>query len=669
MTKLFNSLHLVTLSTIIATIAIIVIYPAALPISPASASSSLYPVSEQIIPGKSELGIPEVEEIIFSADRIPMSHEISTACISVVPYLDMESSPRKNLTELLSNIPSLDSVQSSALSGPGSIFLRGANAGHTTILLNGIRLRDPIAPNGALDTTLLTTTGLDRVEVVRGPMSSSWGSDAMGGVIGLHTIQGEGDPTGELSLLYGSEDTFQKSLAFSGSEKKLSFSVAADILTSSGISMAGAIHGNTERDASNSEVLTVDFNQKMTREANLGLFLRTQRRKNHIDDSGGLNGDDPDRRTGSMLNTGALKLEVKNSSAIHRFILSRSKSRRTDHDATNPDEFMGYLASTFSGTSEDAEWQMMKNLPRGTIQTGLAWSRDTGESRLESMTQFGPFTSIFSRMAMENRSAFLSTAWKINSTMDRNGNCSSIFGMALRNDSRKNGDSKTTYRISLGHQLTDRFKLRMNFGTGFKSPTLYQLHAPDYGDRNLRSETSRGWDISLESTTDETGKISLTWFANTIEQLIDFNMVTWKYLNLSKAHTQGVEAQWFLPDKPWGQFSLFLSTLKAINEETGERLPRRARLRGGITFRKEWRKLAFTAKLTHQSGAQDLAGWPAALISMDRSTIMDIDLIYRLKQYVTVQASVRDLGNQSAEPVTGYGSEGRTFHAGVRFCF
>ncbi len=147
--------------------------------------------------------------------------------VTVITSQDIEAKQNRTVPDALSGVPGLNVVQSG---GPGnitSVFIRGTDANHTKVLIDGIDVSDPSSPDGAFDFAHLMTSGIDRIEVLRGPQSGLYGSDAIGGVIDIRTKPGSGPAQITGSVEGGSFATFNQTAGVSGSSGPLSYSFNA----------------------------------------------------------------------------------------------------------------------------------------------------------------------------------------------------------------------------------------------------------------------------------------------------------------------------------------------------------------------------------------------------------------------------------------------------------
>ena len=128
------------------------------------------------------------------------------------------------MPDALSTVPGLNVVQTGGPGGQTSVFMRGTNSNHVKVLIDGIDVSDPSTPGGAFDYAHLLTGDVERIEVLRGPQSGLYGSDAIGGVISITTKKGEGPPKVTSSLEAGSFGTFNQTASLSGSQGRFNYS-------------------------------------------------------------------------------------------------------------------------------------------------------------------------------------------------------------------------------------------------------------------------------------------------------------------------------------------------------------------------------------------------------------------------------------------------------------
>src|ERR1700761_4910213 len=193
-------------------------------------SAALAPLSIAASPqSQSDLTVPP-ENVVVTATRIATPTVEVASSITLIDASDIDARQQRSLPDILRDVPGLNLVQSGGEGGQASIFMRGTNSNHTKVLVDGIEVSDPSSPSGAYDFGKFNSADIARVEVLRGPQSGLYGSDAIGGVINIITKSGAGAPTFTASAEGGSFDTFNEHVGLSGSEGDFHFAASIDHL-------------------------------------------------------------------------------------------------------------------------------------------------------------------------------------------------------------------------------------------------------------------------------------------------------------------------------------------------------------------------------------------------------------------------------------------------------
>jgi vitamin B12 transporter len=166
--------------------------------------------------------------VVYSPTAVVTPESNIASSVTVITAADIQREQRRTVPDALSTVPGLNIVQTGGPGGQTSIFMRGTNSNHTKVLIDGIDVSDPSNPNRSFDFGQLLTADIDRIEVLRGPQSGLYGSDAIGGVISVITKKGEGPPKVTATVEGGSFGTFNQSASLSGSDRQINyaFSVA-----------------------------------------------------------------------------------------------------------------------------------------------------------------------------------------------------------------------------------------------------------------------------------------------------------------------------------------------------------------------------------------------------------------------------------------------------------
>src|SRR4029077_5171657 len=165
----------------------------------------------------------EPQQVVVSATRTPTPAVEVASSITVITADDIEARQERTISDVLKDVPGLNVVQTGGPGGVTSVFIRGTNSNHTKVLIDGIDVSDPSNSTGAFDFGQLLTPDIERIEVLRGPQSGLYGSDAIGGVINIITRSGSGPMTLAAGLEGGSFETFNQAARLRGSPEAIHY--------------------------------------------------------------------------------------------------------------------------------------------------------------------------------------------------------------------------------------------------------------------------------------------------------------------------------------------------------------------------------------------------------------------------------------------------------------
>lgn len=238
----------------------------------------------------------DLEEIVVTPTKTEEAMGTVSNSITVLDGKELSYQGKITVKEALRQVPGIDVVQSGTFGGPTSIFIRGTNSSQTLIMLDGIKMYDAMEPNGACDLAHFTMDNVERIEIVRGPQSALWGSDAIGGVINIITKKGRGKPSIAISFEGGSFNSYRETLNVQGEHQGLHFSLGVSRFDTNGISRAEERDGNSEKDpycnTSVSNKLDYDVSDNLI----FGNTFHYINSEFEYDDWFGPGGDDPNRK-------------------------------------------------------------------------------------------------------------------------------------------------------------------------------------------------------------------------------------------------------------------------------------------------------------------------------------------------------------------------------------
>lgn len=613
-------------------------------------------------------------EIVVTATRLETPVKEIASSVTVITRDDLDRMKKTTVIEALEQVLGLTLIQNGPAGAASSVLIRGANSEHTLVMLDGVELNDPISPSRSCDLAHLSLANVDRIEILRGAQSTLYGSDALGGVINIITRKGEGKPQFSFSSLAGSFGTLSSLARFSGSKDKIHYSLATSYLRTDGFSAAStAYEGNEEKDGYRNFTLSANLSYALREGLDVSLSVRTINTKSDIDNFGGPYGDD----TNSIqyYKSLILKGEMRELLFQNRWEQKLSFSL-VDHDRNyeNPADEVHLFESEqsrFRSKQWKFDWQHNLYLHRSnTLTFGLVYAEEQGHSEYHSESLWGPYSSAFPLQSAHN------TGFYIQDQLRWGKRFFATIGARL--DIHSQAGKALTFRIApafLIEQTGTKFKA--TYGTGFKSPSLYQLFAPEtlwgpVGNESLKPEESKTWDFGVEQTLlGERLFLGITLFASLYENLIDFDF-TRGFINILKASSQGAEVS--LRAKPTR--SLLLKALytrtRAKDEETEKPLLRRP-------------EDQFTAELNLQfldKGRLDLSfiyigkredmewiGWTSHRVSMPSYTLVNAVISYDLSDNHNIFLHLQNILNQEYEIIKGYGTPGFSAYGGFRIRF
>ena len=432
----------------------------------------------------------QLDDVIVTASRTAQTVDQTLAPVSVITRKDIEQSLATSVPELLSTLPG---VQMSTSGGPGalaSLFIRGTATSQSLVLINGQRIGS--AANGQASLQYLDPDQIERIEVVRGPKSSLYGADAIGGVINIITRKGKGDTALSLSAGYGSHNTRTASTNISGSNETTHYHLGVSRFITDGYDRTLKKTGTDgDDDAYHNTTVTLTGDHDIFDHLNVGLSFYQSTGTSEYD----LSGSAPRVEFKQQLISGSLKYQI-NDDWNSGLTLSNSKdnAKRTRS---------GF--DSFGNTERNqATWQNDISVFDNTLLTaGVDYYKD----KLDQSNNF----KVKDR---SNKALFVQTQ----TILDNND-----FQISLRRDDNEAYGLKTTGGIAWGVNLPNNFRLITSYNTAFKAPNFYDLYYPysgNYkGNTDLKPEQSKNKEIELRHSFGQQ-QWSMSIFQNDIKDLI-----------------------------------------------------------------------------------------------------------------------------------------------------
>ncbi|HSA95625.1 MAG TPA: TonB-dependent receptor [Acidobacteriota bacterium] len=565
-------------------------------------------------------------------------------------------------------------VVTSRNGGPGaaaSVSVRGAGSEHTLFLLDGLELNDPINPARSFDLAHLALSEVERIEVLRGPQGLLYGSDALGGVINIITRTGRGRPRFTLASSADTLGTLSADASVAGSSEKAEYSLAIFHERTPGISAASsAFPGNVEKDGYRHLSLSGRIGYAFRPATSLTLFLRAVTARTELDNFGGPGGDDPNSRQdyGTLQARTQLRDLSRGGRWERTLNLSWLGSRR-DHlnptDATHPDdrEEGSYRSDLFK-----LDWQNNLFLaPTHTLTAGLELEEERGRSDYTAEGAWGVSESSFPSARAGSAGLYLLDHWEAGDRF--------FVTAGVRAETHRRTGAALTFRVAPAYLIAATgTRLKASFGTGFKSPSLYQLFAPatswgPVGNPDLRPERATGLDAGIEQRL-AGGRfiLGVTWFQNRLRDLVDFDYQA-GYINIGRARLEGLEASAEFRPAEGFHIGAAYTRLSARDLDAGTDLLRRPRnkLSADASARLFGRfDLAASLLWVGRRLDRDFSSYPTATVALPGYVLLDAVLSVPLGSGLEVFVRADNLLGTRYETVWGYGSPGRALRTGLR---
>jgi vitamin B12 transporter len=567
--------------------------------------------------------------IQVTASRVPETVEDTLADVSVITRSDIDASVARDVLDLLRLQAGVDIYRTG---GPGqqtSLFLRGTNSNHVLVLIDGVRAAS--SNTGAFAFEWLPLDAVERIEIVRGPRASYWGSDAIGGVIQIFTRKLEGP---RVALEYGSYDDAAGSAGIGHWDGANGYSVQVGARHVGGFSASnpGICNGpddpfctfNPDDDGFRNTNLTARGAHTIGSQLLSATLYRSQGQvefdqgsSNVIEQDAGINLE------GDLGTNWSHRLELGNAR----------------EDLNTPDFFTLYLTRRNS-----LLWQNeIKFGDRQRLIAGIDLIHESGETR---DTLAG--TPLYDD-SRNDRALF--TGWQAG------------FGafdseVSVRYDDYSEFGGKTTGSAALGWRATDFARIYASYGDGFRSPTLNELFSPGYGGQfagnpALDPERSHSTELGIEITPGAGQRIKANLYSTRVSDLISFTGPDFQAENIARASIDGAELVYELVAGAWNMHAAYTYE-DARDEITDTQLLRRPKNKfTTVAERRFGERFSAGAEFIYADDAQDIAG-----TVLPSYAVVNLRAQYVINTSWTLRGRVENLFDRNYELVHGYNTPG-----------
>jgi len=616
--------------------------------------------------------VVSLDKITVTATRMETPLREVASSMSVISAEEVKMRQDEMMIDLLRDIPGVDVFQTAGVGTHSQVYIRGASAEHTLVLLDGMEMNDPMSPGRSCEFAHLTLDNIERIEVLRGPQSTLYGSDAMGGVINILTKKGKGKPSFLILGEGGSYKTFRGTGGVAGDWKWLDYSLNASRKFSKGLSAASEEYGNTEPDGYINNSVCGRVGIAPSDKVKIDFYGRYTGAENDIDNWGGPGGDDPNSKiyTDQTALKGQAHFLLFNELWEQKLNVAYTNNNRNTSNGTDEAHPFDSDRSTYRGRILKADWQNNLYIYKvNTITLGFEIEQERGESENSFESAQGPSSSVF-----KDRKSILGAGY----VQDHIKLWNSFFTtLGVRYDYHKIFGNQLTYRVASAYVFDPlNIKIKSTVGTGFKSPSLFQLYS-EYGSTNLEPEQSFGWDAGLEqSAWNNRITYGVSWFSNNFSNLIDFkgvfdslgNFIGGSYENIAEAEARGVEVQASLQPINDLKLQAHYTWMKTEDKKNHSKLLQRPehKVKASGTYRLLER--ADIGVDFMYIGTRYDFGY-LSNIKLDAYKLVNLSISYDVTSNLSIFSRVDNVLDEKYEEVAGYGIPGTSGFAGFKLSF
>ena len=588
-----------------------------------------------------------LDPIVVTATRQPTRSNELMSDVSVITREEIEQAGETSLAQLLARQPGIQYIANGGAGSNSGVFIRGAANNQSILLIDGQRVGS--ATNGSPALSRIPLDQIERIEILRGPASSLYGADAIGGVIQIFTRRGEGPPRVNASTGYGSYQTSDTTVGVSGGTDLVSYSVQAGYIDTRGFS---AVHNkqdsnyNPDRDGYYNRNLSASFAVRPAKDQEIGANLLASQGTNQYDanDFGPL-GAAPNYNSDQTVSSYSLY-------SRNRVNATWTSTLRVGRSTDDARDYAGSVRSaSFRTDMDQASWQNDIKLPVGEALLAAEYT----QQKVSGTTDYA---------VSERTIRSLLAGW--NGRIDQHR-----LQFNLRRDDNSQFGGETTGSASYGYQLTPEWRAHISYGTAFRAPTFNELYFPASflfagGNPDLKPERAKNTEVGV-NWEHASHRFGAVFYNNDLTDLIEFRPPTFAPVNVSKALLRGATLTYDGRLSGWG-LGVAIDFLDPRNEENGpnngNRLARRAeqqmssyltRTFGNWELRGEWQLVG--NRYDDPANRDRLGGYGLVNLYAD----------YRLQRDWTFFARANNIFDKYYETADNYAAAGANVFVGIRY--
>lgn len=579
----------------------------------------------------------QLNPVTVTAHRLsqPLNHTV--AATTLITRADIERLQVASLADLLHTQAGVEISRTGGSLTQTSVFMRGTNSNHTLVLVNGQKINDPTSGIASLQFIDLNT--VERIEIVRGPQSSAWGADALGGVINIITRSATTEGfSGQISQSYASQQTWHTAASLAGANATTGFNASFSLEQSDGFNATTA-DTSGEKDAYERSAFNAGVFHQINNQHQVNFNLNHNQGENDYDDCWDAMGNSSNTCTQEFNLTAAqLGWQAKlNPNWLMQLNLQTALEER--------EEFREGQANGELKTQRDSlrlDHQLTGSNYTATV--GADWNQE----QLSKVTGF----------TQDER-----YSWGVFAQGQQQLTQQLVVNGGVRFDKDEYFGNQTTANLALAWQFSPVYQTGISVAQGYRAPNLADLYAMNWGGNpDLRAEESINYETWVAFDNQQGARSRISLFQNTIDDLItsDSNLVK---QNIDEARIRGVElassyhlAQWVL--------GLNLTWQDPENRATGKQLLRRAKRHGRLDVDYLGRNWSLGSSLVAQAQRYDWDG-----PSLPGYAQWNLRASWQLASAWQLSAKLDNLLDKHYQLASGYNTQGRYSEVKVAFNF
>ena len=610
----------------------------------------------------------EIEEVLVSASLLPIAASRSANAITVIDSEQLKNRAALSVSDLLRDVPGLAVSRSGVQGSATQIRVRGAEANHLLVLIDGVEANDP-SQSDELNWGTLSAADIERIEVIRGPQSAMRGSDAMAGVVNIITRRADQPLSASLFTETGSFGTSNSGFSVGSKQGDLDARLGVNHIETEGenISRTG-----TEKDGYKNTNINLNAGWKVSDELRLSFAARQSDGMNEFDGDSDFDGFVEDQDKVSEFRNSTMRVQGDYVSADgrfqHKLVIAQSNNDNEAFDS-------GVLGNYTSSTKDQYQYVGSVFWDESTQRLSVLAEREE-----EDFQQRGPL------------------AWGSDPNQDRERNTDSIaveyrtdlsdsltFAASGRYDDNSEFDSANTFRVEAVYQLNDGIRLRSAYGTAVKNPTFserFGFYTNFIGNPNLEPEESTSWELGVDQMLfDSNLTLSATLFDAELENEINgfvSDPVTFGFTSANKegkSKRQGVEltAIGILSDS-LSLNAAYTYTDSVESDGAGGYKDEIRRARHTASLNLAWQvmdNLHINTNAQYNGSQTDVffPPWPtpSETVTLADYTLLNVNANYSASEKLSIYLRLDNLLDDNYEEVFGYQTLGFGASLGVRF--